>query len=93
MTHSSRRSLLLLLAAGTLAVALAFGKQEAAPPPKATHAKTYPAVDAHEDEKVAIAADPFDMADKTAFMVVPYKDNDILPVRVIISNDSDASVI
>jgi len=90
MTYSSRRSLLLLLAAGTLAVALAFGKQEAPPPPKASHAKTYPALDAHDDEKVAIAADPFDMADKTAFMVVPYKDNDILPVRVIISNDSDA---
>ena len=41
------------------------------------------------EEKVAIAADPFDMADKTGFMVVPYADFDVLPVRVIISNDSD----
>jgi hypothetical protein len=87
--------LVLLTAAMFLFAMLGYAKlgyaKEAAPPlPKATHAKTYPAVDAHTDEKVAIAADPFDMADKTAFMQVPYKDNDILPIRVIISNDSDA---
>jgi hypothetical protein len=91
-----RRSLSLLLAGLALAAVFVFAKpgfaKEAAqqPPPKATHAKTYPAVDAHDDEKVAIAADPFDMPDKTAFMQVPYKGNDLLPIRVIISNDSDA---
>jgi hypothetical protein len=84
---SSARRIALL---ACLALALvAFAKQEAQPPPKAFHAKTYPAVDVHADEQVAIAADPFDLADKTAFMVVPYQDNDILPIRLIISNDSD----
>ena len=80
----------MLPACFALAAVFAFAKDAAQPPPKATHAKTYPAVDAHDDEKVAIAADPFDLADKTAFMQVPYKANDILPIRVIISNDSDA---
>lgn len=84
---SARR--IVLLASLALAL-LAFAKQqEVQPPPKAFHARTYPAVDVHADEHVAIAADPFDLADKTAFMVVPYRDNDILPIRLIISNDSD----
>ncbi|MDP9267433.1 MAG: hypothetical protein M3P27_03805 [Acidobacteriota bacterium] len=86
-----RHVLLLMVVITAVAFAkLGFAKEATQPPPKATHAKTYPAVDAHLDEKVAIAADPFDMADKTAFMQVPYKANDILPIRVIISNDSDA---
>jgi hypothetical protein len=79
------------IAAALCLVALfAFAKEkEPQPPPKAFHAKSYPAVDNHSDEQVAIAADPYDMPDKAAFMLVPYKDNDILPVRVVISNDSD----
>lgn len=69
---------------------VAYAKEKASqPPPKAYHARTYPALDAHTDEQVYIAADPFDMADKTAFLLVPYAANDILPVRIIISNDSD----
>ena len=96
MSSLSRRSLFVWLALSPLVAAVflfvlpGFAKDAPQPPPKATHAKTYPALDAHDDDKVAIAADPFDMADKTAFMQVPYKDNDILPIRVIISNDSDA---
>ena len=79
------------LALSCLALALlAYAKEkEVQPPPKAYDARTYPAVDAHADEKVYIAADPFDMADKTAFMVTPFRENDILPVRIVISNDGD----
>lgn len=87
---SRQQKLYALLGCLVLAGVLAFGKQDPQPPPKAFHARTYPAVDVHTDEQVAIAADPYDMADKTAFMVVPYKDNDILPIRLIVSNDSDA---
>jgi hypothetical protein len=84
---SSLRRIVLL---GSLALALfAFAKQEAQPPPKAFHARTYPALDVHASEQVAIAADPFDMPDKAAFMAVPYQENGILPIRLIISNDSD----
>jgi hypothetical protein len=79
-----------LLAFCLVAAALAFAKkEELQPPPTAHHARTYPALDAHADEQVAIAADPFDLGDKTGFMLVPYAANDILPVRIIVSNDSD----
>src|SRR4051812_41365977 len=90
---NARRRTALLLAVLLALLVLAtqgFSKNDPQPPPKAFHARTYPAVDTHSDEHAAIAADPFDMPDKMAFMVVPYKDNDILPIRVIISNDSDA---
>src|SRR5947209_12631379 len=58
--------------------------------PAASHAKTYPAHETHDDEKVSIAIDPFDMADKAKVFKVNYQEKGLLPVRVIISNDSDA---
>ena len=61
--------------------------------PRATHAKTYPAHETHDDEGVSIAIDPFDMPDKTASFKVKYKENDFLPVRLIISNDGDKTVM
>jgi hypothetical protein len=61
--------------------------------PRATHAKTYPAREVHEDEGVSVAIDPFDMADKAAVFKVKYKDHGFLPVRLIISNDSDKTVM
>ena len=62
-------------------------------PPRATHAKTYPAHEAHDDEKVSVAIDPFDLADKAAIFKVNYKEKGLLPVRVIISNDGDKPVM
>jgi hypothetical protein len=62
-------------------------------PPPAAHAKTYPAHESHDDEKVSVAIDPFDLADKAAIFRVNYKDNGFLPVRVIISNDGDKPVM
>src|SRR5947209_6166167 len=53
----------LFLAALTV---LSFAKDKTLPLPRAFHAKTYPANDVHTDEKVAIAADPYDTADKAA---------------------------
>ena len=60
--------------------------------PKAYHAKTYPAHDAHDNEKVAIAVDPYDMPDKTYFFTVNYKREGFLPMRLMISNDGDTPV-
>jgi hypothetical protein len=60
--------------------------------PKAFHAKTYPAVDAHEDEKLAIAADPYDMPDKAAIFTTDYRDKGLLPIYVIFSNDDDEAI-
>ena len=61
--------------------------------PKAFHAKTYPAHESHEEEKFSIAVDPFDMPDKTLMFHVKYKEHDLLPVRVIFTNDSDNAVM
>ena len=61
--------------------------------PKAFHAKTYPAHETHENEKFSIAVDPFDMPDKTLMFHVKYKEHDLLPVRVILTNDGDQPVM
>lgn len=58
-------------------------------PPSLNPARMYPAHDAHEEEKVTVAVDPFDTAAKAAIFKIKYKHYDFLPVRLIISNDSD----
>jgi hypothetical protein len=81
-----RRGMLVLLCVTSLSWAM---KDYVFNAPKAFHAKTYPAHDAHDNEKVAIAADPYDMPDKTAnVFTVNYKREGLLPVHFIISNDS-----
>jgi hypothetical protein len=62
-------------------------------PPPAHHAKTYPAHESHDDEKVSIAIDPFDMPDKTKIFSINYQENNFLPIRLIIANDSDNYVM
>jgi hypothetical protein len=58
-------------------------------PPPAAHAKTYLAHESHDDEKVSIAIDPYDIAEKASIFKVRYKDYGFLPIRLIISNDGD----
>src|SRR5690349_2588278 len=61
--------------------------------PKAYPAKTYPARDAHDDEKVTIAVDPYDMPDKaSAVFNLDYRDKGLLPIYLIITNDGDQPV-
>ncbi len=89
-----RKILVFLVPALLLATVLgSAGDKPAATLQRVTHAKTYPAHETHDDEGVSIAIDPFDMPDKTAGFKVKYKDNDILPVRLIISNDGDKTVM
>ncbi len=62
--------------------------------PKVYHANTYPARDEHPMEHVSIAVDPYDMADKTAGVFrVPYKEAGFVPIRLIISNDGDSTLV
>jgi len=58
------------------------------PPPRAA-ANTYPAHESHDDEKISIAVDPFDVPDKAKVFRINYQERGFLPVRLIISNDSD----
>lgn len=59
-------------------------------PPPASPARTYPAHESHDDEKVSIGIDPFDNPDKAKVFRVNYQERGFLPVRLIISNDSDS---
>ncbi len=62
--------------------------------PKAYHANTYPARDDHPMEHVSIAIDPYDVPDKTAGVFrINYKDAGFVPIRLIISNDSDSTIV
>ena len=61
--------------------------------PRAFHAKTYPAHESHEMEKLAIAIDPYDTADKTAGVFsTDFRQEGILPVLLILSNDNNHAI-
>lgn len=60
--------------------------------PSAQAARTYPAHDEHPTEKVAIAVDPYDMADKAQIFGVNYNDYGYLPVFFVVTNDGDEPV-
>ena len=66
------------------------GKEFHLPTPQP--AVTYPARDQHTDESVTVAVDPYDMPDKAAIFTTNYADEDMLPVYVVITNDSDQAV-
>jgi len=61
-------------------------------PPTATAANQYAAFDAHPDEHVSIAAEPCDDPKECPFFRLPYIQHGLLPVRVIITNDSDRAL-
>jgi hypothetical protein len=60
--------------------------------PAAQPAKTYPAHDEHPTEGVAIALDPYDMADKANIFSVHYSEQGFLPIFLIVTNDGDQPV-
>jgi hypothetical protein len=65
---------------------LAGGKK--APPPQP--ANQYPAFDTHPQERVSIAIDPCTEPADCDFFRLPYIRHSLIPVRVIITNDSDS---
>jgi hypothetical protein len=87
---SSRRLALVcaILAASTLA--LYASKQFE--PPKVNPAVTYPAHDAHATEKLTIAADPYNTAQKASIFRLKYLDRGILPVNLIITDEGGSPV-
>jgi len=60
--------------------------------PSAQPAKTYPAHDAHPDESVTIALDPYDLPDKANVFSVKYRDVGYLPILLVVTNDGDQPV-
>lgn len=60
--------------------------------PTAQPASTYPARDEHPAEKVTVAIDPYDMADKAKIFKVGYGEAGFLPVFLVVTNDGDQPV-
>jgi hypothetical protein len=60
--------------------------------PVAHPAKTYLAHDDHADEKVAIAADPYDTPDKEKIFSIKFRDHGFLPVFLIVTNDGNQPI-
>jgi hypothetical protein len=60
--------------------------------PPAKDAATYPAVDIHQEEHVAIAAEPYNTEEKVKMFRVDYLDHQFLPIRIIITNSGDRPI-
>ncbi len=61
-------------------------------PPPVQPATAFAAVDVHNDEKVAIAAEPYDTREKAAIFRVDYLSHGIMPVRLIVTNNGDRPI-
>ncbi|HZU30246.1 MAG TPA: hypothetical protein VFB79_03970 [Candidatus Angelobacter sp.] len=75
-----------------LLTTLLFSEKRFNPPP-AAHASTYALHEAHTDEKVTIAVDPCDTPEKKGVFKTDYMGYALYPVRLMISNDSDQTLM
>jgi hypothetical protein len=61
-------------------------------PPPVQPATTYAAVEVHGDEKVAIAAEPYDTKERESIFRVDYLSHGVMPVRLIVTNQGDRPI-
>jgi hypothetical protein len=55
-------------------------------------ATTFPAVEIHDKERVAIAVEPFDTKEKESIFRVDYLGHGVMPVRLIVTNNGDKPI-
>lgn len=60
--------------------------------PPVQAATTYPAVEVHADEHLAIAIEPYDTKEKESIFRVDYLSHDVMPVRLIVTNLGDRPI-
>jgi hypothetical protein len=60
--------------------------------PKTQPAFSYAAHDHHAKENVTVGLDPYDDAAKAKIFSINYHDNDLLPILLVITNDSDQPI-
>jgi hypothetical protein len=60
--------------------------------PTAKPAASYPAHDVHTDESVAVAIDPYDLAEKTQIFSVHWSEEGFLPIFLVITNNGDEPI-
>jgi hypothetical protein len=61
-------------------------------PPAVQPATSFPAVEVHTDEHVAIAAEPYDTKEKESIFRVDYLSHDVMPIRLIVTNQGDRPI-
>ena len=61
-------------------------------PPRVQPATTFAAVEVHDNEKVAIAAEPYDTKEKASLFRVDYPAHGVIPIRLIVTNDGDKPI-
>jgi len=60
--------------------------------PVAQPARSYPAHDEHPDDKIVIAADPYDNPEKERIFSIKFEEHGFLPVFFVVTNDGDQPV-
>src|SRR5271155_2675127 len=60
--------------------------------PAAKDASTYPAFDAHAEEHVVIAVEPFETKEKESIFRIDYLKNGFMPIRLIVTNNGDRPI-
>jgi hypothetical protein len=60
--------------------------------PAVQPATTFASVEVHNDEKVAIAAEPYDTKLKESIFKVDYLSHGVMPVRLIVTNNGDRPI-
>jgi hypothetical protein len=60
--------------------------------PPAGPATSYPAFDLHPDDKVAIAAVPYDTPEKGSIFRIKYLQYGFMPIRIIVTNNGDKPI-
>lgn len=88
--HLGGRHWLVALCCGLLVPALLASKNFEKPVAKT--AINYPAHDFHRDEKVAIAADPYDTPEKAKVFSINFAQHGYLPIFFVVTNDGDQPV-
>jgi hypothetical protein len=61
-------------------------------PPPVEPATSFAAVEVHDDEKVAIAAEPYDTRQREAIFRVDYLSHGVMPVRLIVTNNGNRPI-
>jgi len=61
-------------------------------PPAVQPATSFAAVEVHDEEKVAIAAEPYDTKEKESIFRVDYLGHGVIPIRLIVTNNSDRPI-
>ena len=89
-SHSSPKILRTVVTLACLVAANAFAADKKAPPAKP--ANQYAAFDTHPNENVTIAAEPCDDPRDCSFFRLEYVQHGFIPVRVVITNDSDTAL-